>query len=289
MTIVFVTSKLSKTSYVGLMLKLTLPLLATLVLTTTAAAAQENGPPDNSGTGYIGVSGILASEYPGSADEEVRILPYLSFEDVKGFDLLGTTLSYRAIETGTGQGLDKWSLRAGPSLSFQGGRDEDESPNLTGFGDLGASFPLGGYVRSTIGPVGLNLNVAKDIAGGHGGWVADASIGTFYRTGNFAILPSFTLSFADDNFADSFFSVTPEQSALSGLDSYLAGSGLQSYSVGVLSFVEFSDVYAVSVFASYRTFTNDAKDSPILRADDGSRDGIFAALSLSRKFDTKQW
>jgi len=187
------------------------------------------------GIGYFGASVAIASEYPGSADEEFRALPYLSLNNVKGFDFFGTSLTYRLIEAGTGEGLNKWSLRTGPSLTYQGGRDSDESPNLNGFDDVDGSLPIGGYIRSTVGPVGLGLNVGQDIIGGHGGLTADASIGTFYRKGAFAIQPSASISWADNTHNDSFFSVTADQAA------------------------------------------------------DGSRNGIFAALSVSRKFDTTKW
>jgi len=264
-------------------------LLAFSVTPTAFAQTPSQSQSTNDGIGYFGASVAIVSEYPGSADEEFRALPYLSLNNVKGFDFFGTALTYRLIEIGTGEGLNKWSLRAGPSLSYQGGRDSDESPNLNGFEDVDGSLPIGGYIRSTFGPVGLGLNVGQDIIGGHGGLTADASVGTFYRKGAFAIQPSATISWADNTHNDSFFSVTAEQAATSGLSAFDAGSGIYAYSVGAVSWVEIEEKYAISVFANYRWFTGDAADSPILNANDGSRNGIFAALSISRKFDTSKW
>ena len=60
----------------------------------------------------------FSSEYLGSGDEEVTALSFIDVDDYKGFDFFGTTLSYRALETGTGEGLGLWSLRVGPSLSY---------------------------------------------------------------------------------------------------------------------------------------------------------------------------
>ena len=272
------------------MKNLLLPIAATLALSTSAFAQTQDMPARaNDGTGYIGASILLNSEYLGSGDEEIRALPYLSFDNVKGFSLFGTTLRYRAIDIGTGQGLDKWSLRAGPTIGYQGGRDSDESVNLNGFDDVGGSVPLGGFIRSTIGPVGLGLNVGQDIIGGHNGLTADASIGTFYRVGNFAVQPSATISWADNKHNDSFFSVTPQQAATSGLAAYDAGSGIYAYSAGIVSWVEIDKIYAVSLVANYRWFTGDASDSPILNASDGSKNGIFATIGVSRKFDTAKW
>jgi len=278
------------TRYAATMKNIALYALPLLAISTPAfAQTPSQSQSTTDGIGYFGVSGAITSEYLGSADEEFRALPYLSLNNVKGFDFFGTSLTYRLIETGTGEGLGKWSLRAGPSATFQGGRDSDESPNLNGFEDVDGSLPIGGYIRSTIGPVGLGINVGQDVLGGHGGLTADASIGTFYRAGNFAIQPSATLSWADGNHNDSFFSVTADQAATSGLAEFNAGSGIYAYSIGAVSWVEFDEKYAISVFANYRWFIGDAADSPILNADDGSRNGIFAAVSLSRKFDTTKW
>ncbi|WP_416877861.1 MipA/OmpV family protein [Litorimonas sp.] len=243
----------------------------------------------NDGTGYIGASVFINSEYLGSADEETHLLPYLSFQNVKGFDLIGTNLSYRLIETGTGQGFGKWSLRAGPSIAYQGGRDSNDSPNLNGFDDVDGSAVLGGYVRSTIGPIGLRLDAGQDILSGHDGFTADASVGTFYRAGKFAIQPSATVSWADNTHNDSFFSVTNAQSATSGLSPYEADAGFYAYSLNILSWIEIQDRYAVSFIGGYRWFANDTLDSPILNASDGSDNGLFAAFSISRKFDTNKW
>lgn len=103
-------------------------------------------------TAHVGISAVVLSEYLGFADEDIQALPYLSVDNFKGFDLFGTALSYRLIDTGTGEGLGKWSLQASPRIAYQIGRDSDDSPNLTGFEDINGSLPIGGYVRSTLGP-----------------------------------------------------------------------------------------------------------------------------------------
>ncbi|WP_026940872.1 MipA/OmpV family protein [Hellea balneolensis] len=264
-------------------------ILTTAITSPALAQTQDMPVSNNDGTGYIGASILLNSKYLGSADEEVRALPYLSFDNVKGFTLFGTTLRYRSIDIGTGQGLDKWSLRAGPSISYQGGRDSDESVNLNGFDDIGGSAPLGGFILSTIGPVGLGVNVGKDIIGGHDGLTADASIGTFFPLGKLKVQPTATVSWADNKHNDSFFTVTDAQAATSGLTAYDAGSGIYAYSAGLVSWVEIEEKYAVSLIANYRWFTGDAADSPILNSSDGSKNGIFATIGVSRKFDTAKW
>ncbi len=259
---------------------------AALIMTPTTVLAQDTGVQSSEDNiAYAGAGAVIFSEYLGSADQDISPLPYLSVNNFKGFDVFGTTLSYRLIDTGTGEGLEKWSLQAGPRAAYQIGRNSNDSPNLIGFEDVGGSIPVGGYVRSTVGPLGIRLDAGQDVISGHNGFTADASVGTFYRLGNWAIQPSASVSWADSNHNKSFFGVTADQAAGSPLGGFDIGSGIYAYSANVVTWIEFQEKYALTLIATYRKFTNDAKDSPILRADDGSTDGVYAAISISRKFD----
>jgi len=261
-----------------------------LVLVNSAIAQDNSGQASGDNIAYAGLGAVLFSEYLGSADQDIRPLPYLSVNNFKGFDVFGTSLSYRLIDTGTGEGLGKWSLQAGPKATYQIGRDADDSPNLIGFEDVDGSIPIGGYVRSTLGPIGLRVDAGRDVFGGHDGLIVDGSIGTFYRRGNWAIQPSASVSWADSNHNESFFEVTAaDQAAGSPLTVFDIGSGIYAYSANVVTWIEFKEDYALTLIATYRRFTGDAADSPILLADDGSRNNIYAALSISKKFDLSKW
>ena len=269
---------------------LTLSTVFAIIISPTIALAQDVGSQsDGDNIAYAGAGIVAFSEYLGSDDIDVSPLPYLSVNNFKGFDVFGTALSYRLIDTGTGEGLGKWSLQAGPKASYQIGRDSDDSPNLIGFEDIGGSIPLGGYIRSTLGPVGLRLDAGQDVIGGHGGFTADASIGTFYRLGNWAIQPSASVSWADSNHNESFFAITDTQAVGSPLTAFDVGSGIYSYSANVVTWIEFNEKYALTFIGTYRKFTGDASDSPILQASDGSTDGFYGAISLSRKFDLSKF
>ena len=276
-------TKLKTTSLIALSTALLMSVSATAFAQNIETATSRDE------TIYFGAVGLLSSEYLGSDQEEFRVLPYLSVNDYKGFDLFGTNLRYRLIEVGTGEGFGKWSLRAGPGVSYQSGRDSDDSDTLTGLEDVDGSILLGGYIRSTIGPVGLRLDAGQDVISGHDGFTADASIGTTYRTGKFGIQPSATLSWADSNHNESFFGISDAQSAASNLDAFDSDSGLYAYSFNVVAWYQVQENYSLGLFASYREFIDDAEDSPILRAEDGSTNGIFAGLSLSRKFDLSRF
>ena len=263
----------------------------TFILSVTSlgqAFAQSGDISNESGersVAFIGGLGALTSEYLGSDQEELRVFPYVSVQDFKGIDLFGTSLSYRAVETGTGEGLGKWSLRAGPNLTYQAGRDSEDSPTLTGLEDVDFSVLAGGYLRGTFGPVGIRLDAGQDIAGGHHGVVANASVGTFLPLGKLKIQPSASVNWGSADHNQSFFGITQAQSNASGLAVNDVDSGVYGYSVNLVSWYELSDDYVITAIGSHRWFANDADDSPILLANDGANTGVFFALGIARKFN----
>jgi len=266
---------------------LSVSFVASLVLTSQAFAqsGEVSNESGESRVAYVGAIALHSSEYLGSAEKDTTILPYVSVQDYKGFDLFGTALSYRALETGTGQGLGKWSLRVGPSLTYQSGRDSDDSPTLLGLEDIDASVLAGGYVRGTFGPVGLRLDAGQDIAGGHEGFVANASIGTFLPLGRFKVQPSATVHWATADHNQSFFGITQAQSNASGLGVNDVDSGIYGYSANLVSWYEINDDYVVTLIGSHRWFNGDSKDSPIILAEDGADTGLFVALGFARRFN----
>ena len=256
---------------------------------STASAFAQSGEVTNESDDkevlFIGAIGTLSSEYLGSDQEELGVLPYISLQDYKGFDLFGTALSYRAAEIGTGQGLGKWSLRAGPNLSYQSGRDSDDSPTLTNLEDVDGSLLAGGYLRGTFGPVGVRFDAGQDIIGGHDGVAANASIGTFLPLGKLKVQPSATVSWGSADHNQSFFGITQSQSNASGLAVNDVDSGVFGYSLNLVGWYELNDDYVVTLIGSHRWFDGDANDSPILQAEDGADTGIFVALGFARRFN----
>lgn len=269
------------------MKKFSLTIIATLCFVTPALAqsGDVSNESDESGVAFLGALGLHSSEYLGSAEEETRVFPYVSVQDYKGFDLFGTNLSYRAFETGTGQGLGKWSLRVGPSLTYEAGRDSDDSPTLTGLEDIDASVVAGGFVRGTFGPVGIRVAAGQDIAGGHGGVSGSASIGTFLPLGRLKIQPSASVLWGSADFNQSFFGITQAQSNASGLAINDVDSGIYGYSANLVSWYEITDKYVVTTIASHRWYSGDADNSPILLAEDGADTGLFVGLGIARKFN----
>lgn len=242
---------------------------------------------DNEDETYIDVGGtvILRTPYVGSDQTETLVLPYLGIENFHGIDLLGPILKADVIDIGTGRGLDKWSLRAGPRVSFDFGRDSDDSPTLEGLEDIDISAVVGGFVRYSYSFLGVDLSAGQDVLGGHDGFVAEASVGTKYTSDNgWYIQPAVTLSWGDETYTQTVYGITPEQAQASSLGAFDVSSGFHQVSGTLLGGFELSENWNVTALFSYREALGDYRDSPIILAEDGSTSGIFTTLSLSRRF-----
>lgn len=267
-------------------MKIFTPLFVTLLAVSSPIFAQvPDGGSSDMNIANVGVIGLYGSEYLGSDQEELTVLPFLDIADYKGFDFFGTTLSYRAIETGTGQGLGKWSLRAGPSLRYVTGRNSSDSDTLTGLEDVDASILAGGYIRSTIGPVGFRLDAGQDFINGSDGFNAIASVGTSLPLGKISFRPSASLYYGDSNFNEAFFGIDAEQSAASGLAQNDVGSGIYSYSANLVGYYPITDKWRANFVGSYTWYTDEADDSPIITAEDGSDNGLFLGFGITRQFN----
>jgi len=232
----------------------------------------------------VGGTVLFRQSYIGSDQTEINVLPYLGLDNVYGFDLLGPVLKYELFDIGTGRGVGKWSVRAGPRAAFDFGRDSDDSPTLDGLEDIDSSLLLGGFVRSSFGPIGLDISAGRDVIGGHSGFLSDFSIGTRYPGNGWYVQPSLTVSWADENYTQETYGITADQALSSSLASFDTSSGFHQASASVLAGVELTKKWNLTGLFSYRETLGDFRDSPIIQADDGSTSGIIASLSISRRF-----
>ncbi|MGB3470512.1 MAG: MipA/OmpV family protein [Erythrobacter sp.] len=132
-------------------------------------------------------------------------------------------------------------------------------------GNIGVSFP-GVLIKQDT--VTLSTQVRWDVAGAHDGMLVEPTVG--YRTplGRATILQmNVGLQFVDDSFAEYYYSVTPAQSAVSGLPIFNADGGLNS--IGTTAIVNYDldgnalnggfNVYGV---VGYTRLIGDGADTP---------------------------
>lgn len=261
-----------------------IPLTSALLLGLSPAALAQDKQEENLTHFDVGATVLLRPSYVGSDQTEINILPYLGVENFYKIQVLGPVARADIIDIGTGRGIGKWSVRAGPRVAFDFGRDSSDSSTLDGLEDIDASIVAGGFIRSTFGFLGIDLSAGQDIIDGHGGFVADASIGTKYTAKGWYIQPVATLSWADENYTQTVYGITANQAQSSALGEFDVSSGFHQASASIIGGFALSKNWNVTGTLNYREALGEYRDSPIIQAEDGSSSGITTSLSLSRRF-----
>lgn len=255
-----------------------------LAARSSPALAQQPGAPAAKGDWDIrlGAIALYQPDYDGSDDYEIAALPFVmaSWRDL--IFLRGPVLGANAI---TWQGTVRGDrLQAGPLIRYAFGRQEDDSSDLRGMGDIDGGVEIGGFINYSLGPWSGELAVFRDASSGHDGLTARLSAGHRLPLGPKLMLRSeIAATWADDNYTQAFFGVTAAQSARSGLRQYQPEGGLKDAGITLDLNYSVTESWGVSGRLGYRRILGDAADSPLV-ATRGSADQFTTGLFASYRF-----
>ena len=227
----------------------------------------------------LGVGPVFQPDYYGSDDYEVEVDPQVYIK-LKNFVFLD--------DEGADFALVGFSnFRFGPSIRVRGRRDQDDNPALQGLGDVGTTFEMGGFAATTfLDRFSVKAKVRHGIKTGHRGTIIDAYVtALLFRAGPVSVSASGETSWIGSNYADAYFSVTPEQSARSNgrLDVYDAKAGFRDIGFSVNGYINVFHRWSLNPYASYNVIYDKYANSPII-ADFGNRSQITAGFHIMREF-----
>ena len=244
--------------------------------------------------GYIGGGVGLTPKYEGADDFDITALPLLEIGKPGAFFLRGASINpndgiARAGLTlfhvsYTNNGHNTYFL-LGPLLQINTGRDEDDSDVLNGLGDIDPSVGLGGFMEFKAGSWLSNITVSAQSAGDDN----DGLLITFDTryicnlNDNLTLTPILSASWADDEYMQGYFGVTPSQAARSGLSSYDSAAGIKDVGIQLHSSYVFSTHLSLEGQVGYWCLLNDAADSPIV-TDKGSDGQLRGLIGLVYRF-----
>lgn len=163
------------------------------------------------------------------------------------------------------------NLRIGGGLTYAGGRQQSSGvfhqgdDRLLGMGDIPAALGLKAFADYKLGPVNLNASLTKFTANGNDGVLANFGIALPYKLAEATtVRASVSADWADQNYMQTYFGVTPTQSMNSGYAQYNAGAGIKSVNFGVGLTQKFGPNWALVVNARLARLTGDAENSPIV-------------------------
>jgi MipA family protein len=245
---------------------------ATAFLSAGPAAAQE-GMTLFGRALSVSVKARVAPDYMGSDDYSISPSGSISFSP-------DPNKRFSAPDDGVSIALfGDEAFAVGLAGRLRSGRDNDD--DLRGFEEVDWAVEAGPFVNWW--PTDwLRLRAeARRGFGGHEGWVADFGADAVASDGRWTFSAGPRLRWADDEFTQTYFDVTPVEAARSPfrLAPYRAEGGVAS--AGVLASAEYrwSDRWSVTADADYRRLMGDGADSPIV-ARLGSEDQFSASIGV---------
>lgn len=201
---------------------------------------------------------------------------------------------YIAVEGPSGRMnlLDQSGLEFGPAFNITFGRDNNiDSKKVRLLGEIDDAVELGVFVAYEIGStlregdtIRLAGEVLADATDVHGGVLADVSATyTAFIGERWRVSSSASLSFVSDEYADTYFSVTPKGSALSGLKATKVEAGAKDFSLSANVSYGLNDRWSLFGLVGYSRLLGDFADSPIV-AVEGDENQFSAGIGVGWRF-----
>jgi outer membrane scaffolding protein for murein synthesis (MipA/OmpV family) len=186
--------------------------------------------------------------------------------------------------------LGSAALEAGPIANLTFGRDAKvDSAAVALLPARKDALELGGFIGWRIETGGgdtlrFAIQAAHDATGVHKGWLGQASAAYTASLGKrFAMSAEAAASFADNDYAGTYFSVSPADSLKSGLRPFVAKGGIKDVGVTLSARYALSDRWSLNGLAGYRRLLGDFADSPIVK-DEGDANQLIFGVGIGFSF-----
>ncbi len=239
----------------------------------TPALAQDDQPKPERRLS-IGVGAQVLPSFPGGDDYEIGPL-FTGFSRREG-----APIPFRTPDDGIAIGLlgNDSVVDFGPLVQFQSERDDEDVGAAVG--DVDFTVEAGAFVNFNLGEnFRIRLEGQKGI-GGHESFVGTVAADVAFRPSIDTLVtigPRLRLN--DDDYADTYFGITPGVAAVTGLPAYDPDGGVRA--IGLIAGVthQITRSFGIYGYAGYDRLVGDAADSPIVQQF-GSEDQFSAGLAL---------
>ena len=217
-------------------------------------------------------------DYEGSEDYEAVPVPFVNVNFNHGMYIKLLRLNLRAnlIPEKT------WSL--GPVYNYRAERDDVDNSAVDDMKKVSDANELGGFGGFTINNWFVSLEFLTDVGEAHDGWYSKLKGGYNWIISNsWALSIGASTTYADEDYMQTYFGVTAEDSARSGLDRYNADSGIKDVGLDLGLNWMITQNWSAKGIASYTQLVGDADDgSPVV--DEGSESQFFGAALIVYTF-----
>ena len=240
---------------------------AILGLLSSAALAAPRPAAQSDWDITLGAGAGLSPTFAGSDRYRVRPLPLVA-------------ITWRdTISVGEGGLSAYWHhgrFRIGGGLTFDGGREDHNTggifdsgdDRLMGLGKINASLGLRAFASYKLGPANFDVSATKFTGGQNHGVLVNFGLGAPLPLGRrLVLIPHLRATWANGNYTQTYFGVTPVQAAASMFPQFNAGAGLKDVRGGANLIWRFNRHWFIGMDASAGRLLGDAAKSPISFSD----------------------
>lgn len=253
--------------------------LTFIIFEGTSIAALLPGQDQHYGQGddwciRIGALGIYKPAYEGSDDYQLRGFPFI---DITWRDTF-------FLNAHKGLGAYVWNrneCKLGLAIGYIFGRDEDDSSDLQGLGDIDSGATANVLFEWAIGDVALEARYEQQITGQDTGFQVHLGLGYDLRIAEKTTLQSsIKTTYASPDYMEAYFSVSPSQSTRSGILVDDAASGFKSFGFQIMAIYRLDQHWGIHAGAGYDRLIGEAADSPVVKDENQYR----VSIGLSHNF-----
>jgi outer membrane scaffolding protein for murein synthesis (MipA/OmpV family) len=257
-------------------------LLACAAILATGEASAQEATQASGSHGLVAAGPGIVPEFDGSGDQ--RLIPFV-IADVR---LGGIDVEVRGLRGRADLAPDaRFSI--GPVLGARLPREDAGGavgllPTIDTAIEAGAfvGYTLGGDARGE-GSVRLELSAVHDVSGTHDGLLATTTVSyAAVRRTDFFLSFDLQATWADKDYARTYFGIEPADAAASGLPVFRPGSGFRDVGAGLTAGYWFGRRIGVLGRLGAGYLVGEIGDSPV--TEEGSRWQPTAGIALSYRF-----
>ena len=144
--------------------------------------------------------------------------------------------------------------------------------------------PSGFAATTFLDRYSVRFKVRHGLKTGHRGTIVDASTtALLFKIGPVSTSLTAQAAWIGNRYADAYFTITPEQSAASGLPEYDANAGFRDIGGGVNGYINIRDRWSLNPYFTYRYIFDGVASTPIIETF-GDRQQFIAGFHIMREF-----
>lgn len=188
--------------------------------------------------------------------------------------------------------LNHRAFEFGPAVNVTFGRDDDIEPlRVRKLGEIDDAFEAGAFAAYSVADVfqtgdvmRFSLQALTDVSDTHEGTLGE--LATSYRmriNERLALTAAASLSFANDDYADTYFSVSPAGAVASTLPAAKIDGGAKDAGLSISLNYDLSNRWTLFGFAKTARLLGDFADSPIVELE-GDKNQVSAGMGIGWRF-----